>query len=73
MDFSIIANFADVLAAIGVIASLIFLAVQVGRNTHEVKNSHLQSSQALMASHQSRTQNEQTAAIIQKGKNSAKY
>lgn len=70
MDFSFIGNFADLLAAFGVIASLIFLAVQVRRNTAEVKNSHLQSSHALMASFQSRTQNELSAAIIEKGKHS---
>lgn len=70
MDFSLIANSADLVAAFGVIASLIFLAVQVRRNTNEVRNSHLQSSQALFASFRSTTLDLRVAEVIEKGKQS---
>ncbi len=36
----LIANLADLIAALGVIGSLVFLAIQVRENTKTVRNTH---------------------------------
>ena len=70
MSLSVIATLADIIAALGIIASLIFVALQVKQNTRETKNTNFQASQERVASLQSRTMDERVAAIIQQGKKS---
>ena len=70
MDFSLIADYADVLAALGIIASLVFVALQVRQNTHQLKNAHLESSIDRDTVFFSRAYDPRTAAIVVKGRQS---
>jgi len=70
MSLSVIATLADTIAALGVIATLVFVAFQIKQNTQEIKNTHYQASQERMASLQSRTMDERIATTVQKGKKS---
>jgi hypothetical protein len=70
MSLAAIAAFADVLTAIAVATSLIFVAFQIRQNTQEIKNTHYQASQSRSASLHSRTMDIKTAEIIVKGKKS---
>ena len=70
MSLSAISALADIIAALGIIASLIFVAHQVKQNTQETMNTNFQMSQERVASLRSRTMDESVAAIIQKGKKS---
>jgi len=56
-----------VIAAVGVIASLLFLAIQVRNNTKTVRNQHFESHQDRLASTFSRPLDRQVAKIIEKG------
>lgn len=70
MSLSLISTVADFVTSIAMIASLLFVALQVKRNTQEVKNSHYQATQARMSTFQSRTMDERVATVVQKGKKS---
>lgn len=50
MTLSDLANIVEILGGIGVVASLIYLAVQIRQNTSSVRNSTLQSNTALWTS-----------------------
>ena len=68
MNVSDIADFADILAAIGVIASLLFVAFQVRRNTKAIRNQHFEATLDHLASQFSRSLDERVATIIDKGR-----
>ena len=68
MNASIIANYADVLAALGVIASLLFVAFQVRRNTKTVHNQQWLSTIDRRAENFSRPLDERVATTLDKGK-----
>ena len=68
MNISEIAAIADVLAAIGVIASLLFVAFQVRLNTKATRNQHWLSAFDRIADSFSRPLDEQVASTVSKGK-----
>lgn len=70
MSLTEIATLAETVAALGVIATLAFVAFQIRQNTVAIKNANFQASQERMASLQSRSMSEQVARVIQKGKKS---
>lgn len=70
MDFTLIADFADVLAAVGIIASLAFVAFQVRQNTNELRNAHWESVVQRVNMFHSRAFDKETAIILDKGKKS---
>ncbi len=68
MDISIIANIADVLAAIGVIGSLLFLAVQVQKNTQSLRIQTQEVRFDRVATVHSRALEPGVASVIDKGR-----
>jgi len=70
MNFSLIADFADLLAAFGIVASLVFVSMQVRQNTTALKNTHLESSIDRDTLFYSRAYDPPTATIIRKGQQS---
>jgi len=70
MEIGTIAAFADILAAVGVIGSLIFLAVQVRKNTQTLRSQILESHLDRVAANYSRTLDANVATVIDKGKES---
>ena len=68
MNISFIADFADVLAALGVIASLLFVAFQVRQNTSTVRNQHYESILGRLADGFSRPLDGQVAETLDKGR-----
>ena len=68
MNASIIADYADVLAAIGVISSLLFVAFQVRLNTNAVRNQQWLSTIDRVAENFSRPLDERVATTLDKGK-----
>ena len=70
MNISVVAGIADLAAALGVIASLIFLALQIRQNTETVKNSHWEATLQRDNTHTARTLDEHVANIVQKGRKS---
>jgi len=64
---SVIANMADLIAAIGVIASLVFVAVQVKENTKTVKNTYWENHLNRLANNFSRPLDQSVAATICRG------
>ena len=72
MDFSQIANIADVLAAVGIILTLGFVALQIKQNTNEIRNTHVEVAVDRHAAFHVRALDKETAAIIEKGQQSYK-
>ena len=70
MNLSNIADIADLLAAAGVIATLIFLAMQIRQNTKAVQNTRWESYLDRLANNFARPMNEQVATVIVKGNRS---
>jgi hypothetical protein len=70
MTMAEIANVADLLAALGVIGTLIFLAFQIRQNTKTIENTHWESYLDRLASSFSRPLDEKVAGIIAKGNKS---
>ena len=70
MNLSLIADYADVLAALGIMASLAFLAWQIRKNTAELKNTHQESLIDRYNSLHSRLYDQITAAVVLKGRQS---
>jgi hypothetical protein len=69
MDFGRIADVADMLAAIGVIVSLLFLAYEVRRNTNEVKRTAWEGMIDRFNALWSRTTSERLPEILDRGRN----
>ena len=67
MSISAIANVADIFAAAGVIASLLFLAVQVRQNTKAVRNQHWQAVVDRLSENTTRTLDGRVAIVVNKG------
>jgi len=67
---SIVANVADLIAAIGVIGSLVFVALQVRENTRTVRNTYWENHLNRLASNFSRPLDPDVAAAIRKGNES---
>lgn len=70
MDISMFGNFAEILAAIGVIGSLIFLAVQVRKNTQTLRSQILEMHFDRVAMNYSRPLDSAVANVVDKGKKS---
>jgi hypothetical protein len=70
MDLSRLADLADLLGAIGVIASLLFVAYEVRRNTAEARRANWESSIDRFNALWSRTSGEQTADVLHRGRQS---
>ena len=68
MNVSLIADYADILAALAIIASLVFVALQVRQNTAELKNSHWEGVIDRVNGFHARALDGETAKIIQKGR-----
>jgi hypothetical protein len=68
LDWSKLSAIADVLAALGVIASLLFVAFEVRKNTAEAKRTNWESTIGRLASFWSRTSNESLPEVVQKGR-----
>ena len=68
MSPSTVAAFADVLAALGVIASLLFLAFQVRQNTQAMRNQHWQAVVDRVMDNAARPVEQGAAATIAGGK-----
>jgi len=68
LDWSELSAIADVLAALGVIASLLFVAVEVRKNTAEAKRTNWESTVSRLGSFWSRTSNESLPEVIEKGR-----
>ena len=67
MNVSNIADLADILAAAGVIASLLFVAFQIRQNTRTVRNQYLESTLDRLADLFSRPLDERVATTLDKG------
>ena len=72
MDFSLIADYADVLAALGIIVTLGFVALQIKQNTDELRNTHVEGTVERAIAFFGRAHNKETATIIEKGQQSYK-
>ena len=70
MNLSLIADYADVLAALGIILSLFFVAFQIRRNTREVSATHLETVLDRNNELHARLYDHETAAIVLKGQQS---
>lgn len=70
MNISAAADLADLLAAIGIIATVIFLALEIRQNTKAVENTRWESYLDRLASSFARPMDERIAAIILKGSQS---
>ena len=68
MDFSQLADIADVLAAFGVIASLVFVAYEIRRNTKEAARTKWETTIDRLVSMWGRTSGEGSPEIIHKGR-----
>ena len=68
MNSSDIAAFADVLAAAGVIASLLFLAFQIRAHTKTVRNQHYESMLDRLTNNFARPLDEWVATTLERGK-----
>ncbi len=68
MDLSTIGSFAEVLAAVGVIGSLIFLAVQVQKNTQALRSQVLEMHFDRVALNYARALDPDVADVIEKGR-----
>ena len=68
MSLSELADVADLLAAAGVIASLVFVAVEVRRNTSELRRTSWESTIDRIAAVLSRTSGDSLSEIIQSGR-----
>jgi hypothetical protein len=67
VNLSELADFADLLAAVGVIASLVFVAIEVRRNTSELRRTSWESTIDRIAAGLSRTSGDTLSEIIQSG------
>ena len=72
MDFSQIAEIADVLAAVGIIATLGFVALQIKQNTNQIRDAHVEVAVERNVAFHGRAFDKETAAIIEKGQQSYK-
>jgi hypothetical protein len=70
MNISVAADLADLLAALGIIATVIFLALQIRQNTKAVKNTRWESYLDRLANSFVRPMDERIAAVILKGNQS---
>lgn len=70
MNLSNLADLADLLAALGVVASLVFVATQVRQNTKTVANTHWESYVDRLASNFARNLDERVADIVFRGRSS---
>ena len=68
MSISEIAAIADVLAALGVIGSLLFVAFEVRQNTRTVRNQHWESHMIRLANTFGRQLDNHVATVIEKGR-----
>jgi hypothetical protein len=68
VDFSEVSAIADTLAALGVIASLLFVAYEVRNSTREAKRTNWEATVNRLGSYWSRTSNESLPEIIHKGR-----
>ena len=68
MNVSDYADLADIIAALGVIGSLLFLAFQVRQNTRTVRNQHWESHLDRLANSFGRQLDDQVASVIDKGR-----
>ena len=72
MNPSLIADYADVLAALGIILTLGFVALQIRQNTNQIKNANAERSVGRDIAFHGRALDKETAAIIEKGQQSYK-
>ena len=70
MSLSTIANLADLLAAIGIIVTVIFLALQIKQNTKAVESTRWESYLDRLATSFARPMDERVASVILKGNRS---
>ena len=70
MSISVIANLADLLAALGIIATVIFLALQIRQNTKALENTRWESYLDRLANSFARPMDERVAMVIVKGNRS---
>lgn len=68
MEFSEISAIADLLAALGVIASLLFVAYEVRNSTREAKRTNWESTVNRLGAAWSRTSNESLPDVLHKGR-----
>lgn len=67
MTLSTIADIADLLAAAGIIVTLVFLALQIKQNTKAIQNIRYESYLDRLANSFARPMDEQVAAVLAKG------
>lgn len=70
MSFSDLANLADVLAALGVIASLLFVGIEIRKNTSQTRLSNWQTVIGGFRDQWSRTHDRELADLLSKGRRS---
>jgi len=70
MNLPMIANLADLLAALGIIATVIFLALQIRQNTKALENTRWESYLDRLANSFARPMDERVATVIVKGNRS---
>lgn len=68
MEFSEVSAIADVLAALGIIASLLFVAYEIRNSTREAKRTNWESTVNRLGSFWSSTSNESLPEVIHKGR-----
>ena len=72
MNFSLIADYADILAAMGIILTLGFVALQIKQNTNAIMNTNVEGSVNRVIAFHGRAFDKETAAILEKGQQSYK-
>ena len=68
MSFSQIADFADLIAALGVIGSMLFLAIETRKNANQTRIANHQTSLAGLKEHKRRTDSLDLADILVRGR-----